>query len=180
MLVTPPALLSRYRGVGYPSQFNYRSKALALWQNLGGVDVLLYGVYVQEFGDDCALVRDGRGGGGAILYRRESYSGTVGSLGRLDGNHPRRRSRVAAVLAVSKRGGLGSPRACFPIMRRRPRCFPAATPAAQPPMRVPVVPGLGQVPRPAVAADGRLPRGAEAEAEACRGRARLKRVLPLR
>ena len=56
-ILTPPELYTRYRGVGYPSQFNYRSKALVLFQTLGGVDVALYGVYVQEFGDDCPPVR---------------------------------------------------------------------------------------------------------------------------
>ena len=45
--------LRRYGPAGYPSQLTFRSKALTLWQNLGGADVLLYCVYVQEFGDDC-------------------------------------------------------------------------------------------------------------------------------
>lgn len=32
---------------GYPLQFNFRSKALMLWQNIGNVDICLYGVYMQ-------------------------------------------------------------------------------------------------------------------------------------
>ena len=51
-LLVQPEFLDRYRGLGYPSQFNYRSKALVLWQRIGGVDVFIYGVYVQEYGDD--------------------------------------------------------------------------------------------------------------------------------
>lgn len=46
-LLVQPDFYERYRGLGYPSQFNYRSKALVLWQRLGGVDVFIYGVYVQ-------------------------------------------------------------------------------------------------------------------------------------
>ena len=45
--------LQRYGAAGYPSQLTFRSKALTLWQNLDGADVLLYAIYVQEFGDDC-------------------------------------------------------------------------------------------------------------------------------
>lgn len=48
-------LVSRYSRppFNFPSQFNFRSKALMLWQQLGGVDVFIYAVYVQEYGDDC-------------------------------------------------------------------------------------------------------------------------------
>jgi E1A/CREB-binding protein len=53
-LLVQPEFYERYRAQGYPSQFNYRSKALMLWQKLGGVDVFIYGVFVQEYGDDCA------------------------------------------------------------------------------------------------------------------------------
>lgn len=49
-----PEFYARYRDHGCPSQLNYRSKALVLWQNLTGVDVLLYVIYVQEYGDECA------------------------------------------------------------------------------------------------------------------------------
>lgn len=45
---TPPSC----RDAGYPPQFNYRTKGLVMWQNLSGVDVLLYCVYVQEYGDE--------------------------------------------------------------------------------------------------------------------------------
>jgi E1A/CREB-binding protein len=37
----------------YPSQLNFRSKCLLLFQRIGGVDVMLYALYVQEYGDDC-------------------------------------------------------------------------------------------------------------------------------
>ena len=54
-LLATPEFYERYKGVGYPSQFNYRSKALVLWQNIGNVDVLIYGVYVQEVGGSAAV-----------------------------------------------------------------------------------------------------------------------------
>jgi E1A/CREB-binding protein len=76
-LLVSPGVDERYRAWGYPSQFNFRSKCLTLWQSILGVDVFIYGVYVQvrspwvlfalyrallgtylyemqEFGDDCA------------------------------------------------------------------------------------------------------------------------------
>ena len=31
----------------------FRSKALVMFQNMDGADVLLYCIYTQEFGDDC-------------------------------------------------------------------------------------------------------------------------------
>ena len=52
-LLVQPGFYERYRAQGYPSQFNYRSKALVLWQRINHVDVFIYGVYVQEYGDDC-------------------------------------------------------------------------------------------------------------------------------
>ena len=53
ILLVKDDMLARYAAWGYPSQFNYRSKALVLWQTLGYVDVALFGVFVQEYGDDC-------------------------------------------------------------------------------------------------------------------------------
>ena len=53
VLFVGPEFLARYGAAGYPSQLSFRSKALTLWQKLDGAEVLLYCVYVQEFGDDC-------------------------------------------------------------------------------------------------------------------------------
>lgn len=46
-LLVSPAMYERYKGWGYPSQLNYRSKCLTVWQTVLGVDVFIYGVYVQ-------------------------------------------------------------------------------------------------------------------------------------
>jgi hypothetical protein len=46
-LLVSPFIDERYRPWGYPSQFNFRSKCLTLWQKILGVDVFIYGVYVQ-------------------------------------------------------------------------------------------------------------------------------------
>ena len=46
-LLVSPAMYERYKLWGYPSQLNYRSKCLTLWQTVLGVDVFIYGVYVQ-------------------------------------------------------------------------------------------------------------------------------------
>jgi hypothetical protein len=67
-LLVQPLMYARYKAAGYPPQvglkrcwyhiayllfvspilqFNYRSKAIMLWQRLGGVDVFIYGVYMQ-------------------------------------------------------------------------------------------------------------------------------------
>lgn len=46
-------MLSRYSKNGFPSEFPVRSKCIALFQKLQGVDVLLFGMYVYEYGHDC-------------------------------------------------------------------------------------------------------------------------------
>ena len=50
-----PEFVARYgpdTSKNYPTQLLYRSKSIVLFQNLDGAEVLLYCIYVQEFGDD--------------------------------------------------------------------------------------------------------------------------------
>eukprot|EP00658_Telonema_sp_P-2_P056028 TRINITY_DN44526_c0_g1_i1.p1 TRINITY_DN44526_c0_g1~~TRINITY_DN44526_c0_g1_i1.p1 ORF type:complete len:354 (-),score=37.87 TRINITY_DN44526_c0_g1_i1:315-1376(-) len=52
---TSEALLRyfRYHNVEYPKEFPYCSNALMAFQNIDGQDVLLFALYVQEYGQDC-------------------------------------------------------------------------------------------------------------------------------
>ena len=43
-------VLDRYRHKGYPTEFPCRTKCLTLFQNIDGQDVILFGMYVYEYG----------------------------------------------------------------------------------------------------------------------------------
>jgi E1A/CREB-binding protein len=44
---------NRYKDKGYPTDFPCRSKCLVLFQNIDGQDVILFGMYVYEYGHKC-------------------------------------------------------------------------------------------------------------------------------
>ncbi|GFH50108.1 hypothetical protein CTEN210_06584 [Chaetoceros tenuissimus] len=47
-LVVNERMLNRYKHMNYPEEFKYRSKCILVFQNLDGVDVLLFAFYVYE------------------------------------------------------------------------------------------------------------------------------------
>ncbi len=49
-----PKFHETFAGDGCASEFGYRQRVLLLFQNLDGVDVCLFCMYVQEYGKDCA------------------------------------------------------------------------------------------------------------------------------
>lgn len=44
---------NRYKEKGYPQDFSCRTKCLVLFQNIDGQDVILFGMYVYEYGHKC-------------------------------------------------------------------------------------------------------------------------------
>ncbi|CAM9342162.1 unnamed protein product [Discosporangium mesarthrocarpum] len=50
-----PEIYNMYKASGYPLAFPCRSKCLVLFQNLDGVDTILFGMYVYEYGHKCPL-----------------------------------------------------------------------------------------------------------------------------